>query len=90
MASTSAAANADAADGVARKEHGINDGSGHPCHEHSYTGIDDSAAKRIESLSALLSGTYGVGDARLITALCALGEGELRMRYACSVGMCGV
>ena len=76
MASTTSAANTDAADGVARKEHGINDGSGHQCHEHSYTGIDDSAAKRIESLSALLSGTYGVADARLITALCALGEGE--------------
>ena len=86
MASTSAAtSNADAADGVARKEHGINDGSGHPCHEHSYTGIDDSAAKRIESLSALLSGTYGVDDSRLITALCALGEGERGYSTICLI-----
>ena len=83
MASTSAAASSDAADGVSRKEHGINDGSGNTCHEHPYTGIDDAAAKRIESLSALLSGTYGVADARLITALCALGEGELREHKIC-------
>ena len=80
MDSSDAAASSDAADGVSRKEHGINDGSGHRCHQHPYTGIDDAAAKRIESLSALLSGTYGVADARLITALCALGEGESRLR----------
>mmetsp|Transcript_4252 Transcript_4252/g.8319 ORF Transcript_4252/g.8319 Transcript_4252/m.8319 type:complete len:86 (-) Transcript_4252:1751-2008(-) len=61
---------------VERKEHGINDGSGKQCHDHSYTIIDDSASKRIESLSKLLSETYGVRDGRLVTALCALGEGE--------------
>ena len=70
--------NTDAADGVARKEHGINDGSGHQCHDHSYTGIDGDAAKRIESLTTILADKYGVKDARLVRALCALGEGELQ------------
>ena len=79
MASTST--NTDAADGVARKEHGINDGSGHRCHDHSYTGIDGDAAKRIESLSTILADRYGVQDARLVRALCALGEGELQLGF---------
>ena len=75
MASTSTT-NTDAADGVARREHGINDGSGHQCHDHSYTGIDGDAAKRIESLTTILADRYGVRDARLVRALCALGEGK--------------
>ena len=75
----STSTNTDAADGVARKEHGINDGSGHQCHDHSYAGIDGDAAKRIESLTTILADTYGVQDARLVRALCALGEGELRL-----------
>ena len=75
----STATNTDAADGVARKEHGINDGSGHQCHDHSYTGIDGDAAKRIDSLTTILADRYGVQDARLVRALCALGEGELQL-----------
>jgi len=83
--STLTSANTDAADGVARKEHGINDGSGHQCHDHSYTGIDGAAKARIDSLSALLSDTYGVKDARLVRALCALGEGVLTCNVCCGI-----
>ena len=81
QATTSTSTNTDAADGVARKEHGINDGSGHRCHDHSYTGIDGDAAKRIESLTTILASKYGVQDARLVRALCALGEGELQLDF---------
>ena len=58
--------------------HGINQGTGDECAIHSYMLIDEHGLNehRIASLSKILHERYGVKDERLVTALCALGEGK--------------
>ena len=60
-----------------RPEHGINDGSGKKCLEHSYSSIDKDgkAVTRDESLTEILI-SKGVQEVNLISAIISLGEGE--------------
>lgn len=64
-------------------KHGINDGSGKACATHSYSKVDDdgNAVKRDESLTDILV-TKGVQEVNLISAIVALGEGEMEQAVA--------
>ena len=56
--------------------HGINDGSGKRCLEHSYSKVDrdGKAVTRDESLTEILI-SMGVSEVNLISAIVSLGEG---------------
>ena len=58
-------------------QHGINDGSGATCHDHSYSKVDKhgKAVTRDETLTEILI-SKGVQEVNLISAISSLGEGE--------------
>ena len=58
--------------------HGINDGSGEACDNHSYAHADEKgkAVSRDESLTEILI-SKGVKEGNLLSAIVSLGEGRM-------------
>lgn len=64
--------------------HGINNGSGETCGNHSYTLVDEQgkAVSRDASLTEILI-SKGVKEANFLSAIVSLGEGRIRF-VACA------
>lgn len=62
------------------RQHGINDGSGKECLEHSSAAVDHDGkmVSRDETLTEILI-SKGLSEVNLISAIVSLGEGELNV-----------